>query len=119
LIVIRQIVVLLFISQVIGCSSIRTFAGEDSEHFRSAAYSGVRLNGAYWACVHQMEHLKEAPLWEVSLNTLAYSFYYLPDLILSFVVDTISLPYDVYSKLSTEEERFPAIECEGLAPYYG
>src|SRR3989338_2968044 len=80
--------VFLFLS-LWGCSTARTLHGGDSQELSSIAFSGTRLNGAYWRCLY---HDAEDPL-EVTGFAVFGGVYLLPDFILSLAFDTVLFPY--------------------------
>ena len=108
-------VVIIFALSLVGCSSLRSYNDSDGSAFASVVYPGVRLNSYYWACHNENFKDEWKPLGIIVMGT----FYYLPDFLLSSVIDTVLLPYSIYNTNERGSENFPPIKCEHLPKYFG
>ena len=116
---ILKLLILVFVFQLTGCSSLRTMEDSDGYKFKGIAYTGVRINGAYWSCAFEKADAENASIPSRVFGTLFFSLYQIPDLVLSFVLDTLRLPHDIYTNVKNDGENFPVIECDQMAPYFG
>ena len=99
----------------IGCSTLRTLPGGDNQEFSSTIYSGVRVNNAYWKCLYDTVPSTHG----LHIYLLIGIIYLVPDFVLSFIADTVLLPYDAYRYTKDEKDKFPKIDCDKLSPFFG